>query len=274
MLRKGEVRVNSKRIQHTYRLQLGDRVRLPPVYTKKAAKKTPNEQQKRMLQDCILYEDSALYVLNKPAGLVVHSGSRQQCGIIEILRSMERYSQAVTLVHRLDKLTSGCLLLAKDTAALRFLHKEMKNGAIQKTYKALLSGRLKKTHYRIAAPLQRDRLRLGERAVEVSEIGKAALSYFKAQKYYPDATLVEVDLATGRTHQIRVHAQHIGHPVAGDHKYGDKRYNQQFRKTGLRRLFLHAAALSFRSPDKKNRLNIIAPLPKELTLFLQQLNSK
>lgn len=272
MLRKGEVRVNKGRIKQTYRLQAGDTVRIPPLYVadaKTAPVVSTNLAEK--LQGSILYEDDSIIVLNKPSGLSVHGGTGQKLGLIEAIRASEPRYEKLELVHRLDRGTSGCLLLAKDLPSLRQLHTDMKSGEIDKTYTALLMGQLQRQSLRVDKPLSRTTKRAGERIVGIDAQGKKAVTVFNRKKTFRQATLVEVDLLTGRTHQIRVHSASIGHPVIADEKYGDKDTNQYFRQLGLRRLFLHATALRFRSPASGKKLNIKAPLDPQLLSILDSL---
>ncbi len=269
MLRKGEVRVNGHRVKQTYRLQPEDKVRLPPIYIENRKEPEPSEKQRTLMREQILYEDNALIVFNKPAGFSVHAGSKQKYGIIEILRAVS--SNKMELVHRLDKQTSGCLLIAKDMVALKYLHLCMRNGQVDKIYHALLCGRLSDDDYDIDVPVYTNRVRSGERMVEAGEGGKCAMSRFSVKIRYSDATLVKVRLFTGRTHQIRVHAKYFGHPVVGDHKYGDKSYNKKFSSLGLKSMFLHAASLKFHSPDTGKKIVVNASLPDDLTLLLRSL---
>lgn len=272
MLRKGEVRVNKGRIKQTYRLQAGDTVRIPPLFVEDA-KTAPVVSTKlaEKLLGAILYEDDSVIVLNKPSGLSVHGGTGQKLGVIEAIRASEPRYEKLELVHRLDRETSGCLLLAKDLPSLRQLHTDMKSGEIDKTYTALLMGQLSRKSLRVDKPLSRTTRRAGERIVGIDAQGKKAVTVFNRKKSYKQATLVEIDLLTGRTHQIRVHSASIGHPVIADEKYGDKDINQYFKQLGLRRLFLHASALQFRAPASGKKLNIKAPLDPQLLSILDKL---
>ena len=271
MIRKGEVRVNGRRIKQTYRLQAGDKVRLPPAYLASDKPPRPSEKQRALMRDRVLYADDALLIFNKPAGLAVHGGTRQRHGVIEILRALNPGAGKIELVHRLDKHTSGCLIIATDMVALRDLHASLRDGRIDKTYQALLCGRLQDDDYEIDVPLDNHRLRAGERIVEAKAGGRHALSYFSVQRRYTDATLVKIKTVTGRTHQIRVHADYIGHPIAGDPKYGNKACNKQFNALGLKRMFLHAASLQLRSPDTGEQITVQAPLPEHLAALLSTL---
>ncbi|MEE9552373.1 MAG: RluA family pseudouridine synthase, partial [Gammaproteobacteria bacterium] len=249
MLRKGEVRVNSGRVKQGHRLQVGDDVRTPPTHIEAGkAAINPSHSLQRLLKDSILYEDKDMVVLNKPAGVVVHGGSGYHYGIIETLRLIRSDIPYLELVHRLDKDTSGCLMIAKDHRVLRALHEALRNGSIKKNYLALLKGRFERKQLEVSLPLRRDGLQSGERVVRVQDDGKQAHTCFIKKQQYSGASLVSVKLLTGRTHQIRVHASHIGHPVAGDAKYGDRNFNKQLRRAGLRRLFLHAETIEFNLP--------------------------
>ncbi len=278
ILRKGEVRINKGRSRPDYRLQLGDVVRLPPVRTGGARLQAELADGRAMerfawLEGRILYEDDSLVVLDKPAGLPVHGGSAAPVGLIEALRALRPHAPFLELAHRLDRDTSGCLVLAKARSALTRLHELLRAGEVDKRYRALVEGVVGGRMQRVAAPLRKDRLRSGERLVRVTEEGegKESASSFVALRAFPGATLVEIRLHTGRTHQARVHAAHLGHPLAGDEKYGDKAFNRRLRGLGLRRLFLHAASLAFTHPVTGRTLRIEAPLPAELEAVLQGL---
>ncbi len=272
MLRKGEVRVNKGRIKQTYKLQAGDTIRIPPVFAEQSrSEPVVSDNLASILAESVLYEDDALVILNKPAGLSVHGGTGQKLGLIEAIRVLQPENEKLELVHRLDKETSGCLLLAKNLRALRQLHEDMKCGKVAKIYTALLAGRLERNRIRVNKPLARNRQRAGERLVGIDEQGKEAVSIFKTKQYFSDATLVEIELVTGRTHQIRVHSASLGHPVVADTKYGDKAINDTYRKRGLRRLFLHASGLQLRSPADGKKLKILAPLDRQLESILRKI---
>lgn len=268
MLRRGEVRVNGGRARQDYRLEDGDVVRLPPMMTEVGSgpEAVPKGAGERLLQQ-ILYEDNQLLVLNKPAGLAVHGGSGVRYGVIEMLRAGRGGEGRLELVHRLDRETSGCLLLAKDMAMLRRLHDELRGGRVRKHYTALLRGRLEKAELHLDAPLGRQQNRSGERMVVIDDAGKASATHIHRRRLFRHATLADVELLTGRTHQIRVHAADAGYPLAGDPKYGDKAFNRQMRSFGLRRLFLHAASLELPALE----LHFEAPLAAELETCLEQL---
>ena len=270
MLRKGEVRVNSGRIKQTYRLALDDVVRIPPVYIDDKFKPKPAKSLQKKLQNSILYEDELSIIINKPAGIVVHSGSGQLNGVIEALRATGIYPK-IELVHRLDKDTSGCLILAKDIPALRLLQKTLNDISSKKRYLALLSGKLNQNQLIVDSPLQKNTISSGERIVKVDVNGKTAKTVFFRKDLFDNATLAEVEIYTGRTHQIRVHGASVGHFVLGDRKYGDKLLNRQFKERGLNRMFLHAQSVSFISPLSKEKITVNSPLDDELKDFLKQM---
>ena len=272
MLRRGEVRVNGGRIKPDYRLQEGDAIRVPPLYEQ--SKTTPGKAPARlveMIETCVISEDERLVVVNKPAGLVVHAGSGSAFGVIELLRALYRQEQDLHLVHRLDKETSGCLLIAKNMLILRQVNQALKNGDVKKEYDALLRGRLHEKKIRVNSPLQRHRNPLGEGRVRVEESGKTALSEFEPVAVYRDATRVKVRVGTGRTHQIRVHAASIDHPVAGDGKYGNREFNRKMRSLGLKRMFLHAGKISVPELKATGEHRFSAPLPADLDGILNVL---
>jgi 23S rRNA pseudouridine955/2504/2580 synthase len=272
-LRKGEVRVNKGRVGPDYRLQLGDMVRIPPIRTTVEAAPKARPGGFDWLAKHVLHEDEYLLILDKPSGMAVHAGSGVATGIIEALRAWRPEAPMLELVHRLDRETSGCLLIAKTRPVLTDLHAQLREGQVSKHYAALVKGAFR--HERtVEASLER-RERGGERMVEASEEGKAAASHFRPVCHYGVATLVDVELLTGRTHQARVHAAHIGHPIAGDDKYGGREFNREMGDLGLRRLFLHAARLEFRHPMYPGKKLIAeAPLPADLTAILEKLNAE
>ncbi len=272
VLRRGEVRVNKGRVKPSYRLQAGDLVRIPPVRRAEAAQPgRPPEAALRGLEEAVLYEDDRLLVIDKPAGLAVHGGSGLSFGLIETLR-LERQDSRLELVHRLDRDTSGCLILSKRRSTLRDLHATLRDNAMDKRYLALLAGTLPLTETLVDAPLLKNTLRSGERVVRVDAVeGKPARTIFRRLRQFGGVTLVEVRLLTGRTHQIRVHAAHLAAPVAGDEKYGNDDANRRFRALGLKRLFLHAAALTFRVEYQDAPLRVEAPLPESLQSVIRAL---
>jgi 23S rRNA pseudouridine955/2504/2580 synthase len=273
ILRRGEVRVNSGRIPARYKLCAGDTVRIPPVRVAAPADSAAAGHPGTRLAPHILFENDRCLVINKPAGMAVHGGSGLSCGVIETLRAERPEAPFLELAHRLDRETSGCLLLARRRSFLRAFHELQRAGRVRKVYLALVAGDWTGGALRVDAPLRKNQLRGGERMVRVAADGKPALSVFTPLTRYPDATLVEVDLLTGRTHQIRVHAAHSGHPLAGDAKYGDREFNARLRGFGLRRMFLHALRLSFTDPADNRVVDVTAPLDPSLQAVLHRLES-
>ena len=273
VIRKGEVRVNGRRAGPELRLQLHDRVRIPPVRLAPVAPATrPGPDLARRIEGSIVHEDENLLVLDKPAGVAVHGGSGVSFGVIEALRST-RPEETLELVHRLDRETSGCLLVARRAAVLRELHALMRANAFEKRYLVLVKGKWDLGAKRIDVPLRTDTRVHGERTVRAGASGKTAVSDFRPVQFFGrTATLMEVTLHTGRTHQIRVHAAHAGHPVAGDEKYGDTAFNEALRDLGLKRMFLHAHSLSFSWP-RGGEFSINTPLPAELAAFIDVLTA-
>lgn len=265
IVRKGEVRVNKGRVDVSYRLELGDIVRIPPV---RIAERTDEifipGLLRQALQDNILFEDDVLLILNKPCGYPVHGGTGINAGVIEGLRQSRPNAQFLELVHRLDKDTSGCLLIAKKRSILRQLHEMFRGDGIQKTYTALLSGQWLKTKQIVNVSLQKNVSKGGERFVRVNQDGKPAETLFNRLQLFADCTLVEAMPKTGRTHQIRVHAAWLGHPIVGDERYGMEDVNQKFKNKNYNRMFLHAAKLEFRHPKTGEKLSVNAPLPQDL----------
>ena len=232
-------------------------------------KPLPGKNVLQQIEHNIIHEDERLIVLNKPSGIAVHGGSGISYGVIEAMRVLRPEMRDLELVHRLDRETSGCLLISKKRSALRELHELLRSGKIGKHYLALCKGKWRGSARNIDAPLRKNVVSSGERIVRVSPDGKEALSRFIPKQRYKQATLMEVELMTGRTHQIRVHAQHAGHPLAGDGKYGDKEFNQEMKVIGLKRLFLHAFKLRF--PWRGGVLEIQAPLDEVLEQVLRKL---
>jgi 23S rRNA pseudouridine955/2504/2580 synthase len=274
LLRKGEVRVNSKRARPEQRLVAGDRVRLPPVRRSAdpATTRPAAAGLKTRVLESIVYEDADVLVVNKPAGLAVHGGSGMSHGLIEALRAARPEAGELDLVHRLDRDTSGCLVVAKHRAALRDLHRQFREGLAEKRYLALLVGRWNLGRKRIELALDTEQRRAGERHVAVRSGGQLAVSTFEPVQFFgTTATLVDVELDTGRTHQIRVHAAYAGHPVAGDDKYGDRERNRVLRELGLTRMFLHSASIGFTRPGTREPLAVSAPLSDDLRAVLDRL---
>ena len=268
-LRKGEVRVNKGRKKQTYKLQLGDTVRIPPLrVTEKTISNTVSDFLRQQLTESILHEDDDLLILNKPSGIAVHAGSGIDQGIIEALRIIRAELPFLELVHRLDRDTSGCLLLAKSRTSLLHLQQQMVEHDIKKRYLTLLKDSWGQEEKTVIAPLLKNTVSAGERMVQVNDEGKYAETLFIPLQQFPSAQLTEVVLFTGRTHQIRVHAKHIGHPLAGDDKYGQRAFNKQMKKAGLKRLFLHAWKLGITHPNTNEALQIEAPIPMPLQTFI------
>jgi 23S rRNA pseudouridine955/2504/2580 synthase len=273
VIRKGEVRVNGHRAGPDTRLQAHDKIRIPPVRIRSPEEiGRPSADLQETIGNCIVYEDDKLLVLDKPSGIAVHGGSGVSFGVIEALRAL-RPDEHLELAHRLDRDTSGCLIVARSTAALRIVHALLReeNTSFEKRYLTLLDGQWDLGKKRIDAPLRTDTRVGGERTVRVDASGKPSLSEFRPVQFFGKrGTLMEVSLLTGRTHQIRVHAAHAGHPVAGDEKYGDVEFNVAMRAIGLNRMFLHASSVSFEWPGG-GLFSVNAPLPPELAAVVDKL---
>lgn len=266
IVRKGEVRVNKKRIKPEYKLQPGDEVRIPPVRIAERDEAPVSAKLDKVaaLNDCIIFEDDHLLVLNKPSGTAVHGGSGLSFGVIEGLRALRPEARFLELVHRLDRETSGVLLVAKKRSALRALHEQLRMKGMQKDYLALVRGQWQSHCKVVQAPLLKNILQSGERIVRVNVEGKPSETRFKVEERFEHATLVKASPVTGRTHQIRVHALHAGHPIAFDDRYGDRDFDAELKGTGLDRLFLHAAALRFDHPNTGETMRVEAPMDKKL----------
>ena len=265
VLRSGEVRVNSGRVKPDYRLRIGDKVRVPPVRVpEKPAPARPAEFP-------VVFEDAALLVIDKPAGVAVHGGSGVSFGVIESLRAARPQAKLLELAHRLDRDTSGLLMIAKKRSALVELHRMLRDGEVEKTYAAVVKGPVEKKDFEIREALHKHVTASGERRVSVQEDGKSAVTQIRTLRAGKDYSLLDVRLMTGRTHQIRVHLQHAGHPILGDDKYGDFELNKSLAKQGVRRLFLHAGKLSFLHPLTRERVKLQSPLPKDMQAFAERL---
>src|SRR5262245_21262008 len=273
IVRSGEVRINSRRIEPGYRVQTGDRLRLPPLRTAKPAKTGSRPPGATRLGAPVIYEDDHLLVINKPAGTAVHGGSGISRGVVEQLRLERPEGRYLELVHRLDRETSGVLLLAKRRSALTELHRQLRDGRVQKIYCALVKGRWRDGQRSVMLPLQKYVLKSGERRVSVREDGRAAHSVFRLRQRWIDYSLLEAELKTGRTHQIRVHLAHLGFPIAGDDKYGDFALNRKLARQGLKRMFLHAMRTVIVHPHSGATLKLDAPLPSDLQAFLSTLDA-
>ena len=265
VLRSGEVRVNSGRVKPEYRLQPGDRVRVPPI---RLAEKRSRPAQ--AVEFPIVYEDAAILVVDKPAGVAVHGGSGVSFGVIESLRAARPEAKLLELAHRLDRDTSGLLILAKKRSALVELHRMLREGEIDKVYLTVAKGRWEGKTRELRESLHKYVNAKGERRVSVREDGMAAVTRVKRLQANDRFSLLEVSLLTGRTHQIRVHLAHAGHPVLGDDKYGDFELNHKLEKEGVRRLFLHASRLAFAHPLTKEGIALQSPLPAEIKRFVDQ----
>ncbi|TXH64397.1 MAG: 23S rRNA pseudouridine(955/2504/2580) synthase RluC [Tolumonas sp.] len=272
ILRKGEVRVNKKRIKPEYKLCAGDEIRVPPV---RVAEENTLPSSKlssvQALASQIIYEDDVIIVLNKPSGLAVHGGSGLSFGVIEGLRALRPESKFLELVHRLDRDTSGLLLVAKKRSALKHLHEQLRVKTMRKQYLALVRGQWQPHVKVVNAPLLKNILQSGERIVRVNSDGKPSETRFQIVQKFANATLVMASPITGRTHQIRVHTAHAGHPIACDDKYGERAFDEQVKLAGLNRLFLHAYRLTFTHPVTDKELTLEAPLGKELQAVLDRL---
>lgn len=269
LLRTGQVRVNSKRAKPDTRLTTGDLLRIPPVrIAERGDRGAPSSALMRQVSDAVIFEDRDFLALDKPAGIASHGGSGISFGAIELLRSA-RPKEHLELVHRLDRDTSGVLLFARSRAGLTGVQALIRGGEVKKQYLCLMTGALKRAKFDVNAPLRKSALSGGERMVRVDDEGKPALTFFREVERFSDASLVEATLDTGRTHQIRVHAAHVNHPIAGDPKYGDREANRRFRELGLKRLFLHAARFEFELGERS--YSISAPLPDDLRSVLDRL---
>lgn len=273
LIRKGEVRVNKKRIKAEYKLQTGDVVRIPPLNTvPETTPAAPNVKLHKVaeLETQILYEDEHLLVLNKPSGTAVHGGSGLKFGVIEALRALRPQARFLELVHRIDRDTSGLLLVAKKRSALRHLQQQFREKTVRKYYYALVKGKWDNNCTKIEAPLLKNEV---NSIVRVNAKGKPSVTYFKIKHMFEQACLVQASPLTGRTHQIRVHCQHAGHPIAGDDRYGDPVFDALMSQFGLSRLFLHAAHIEFVHPKTLEAMQIQAPLSAELERVLARLKA-
>jgi len=270
LLRTGQVRINSKRAKPDTRLAEGDKLRIPPVRTAEREQTgAPSSGMVAQLAESVIFEDRDFLVIDKPFGIAAHGGSGVSHGAIELLRAARPHDH-LELVHRLDRDTSGVLLLARTRTGLIGVQALIRDGAVKKQYLCLMTGALKRAKFDVNAPLRKSALAGGERMVRVDDEGKPALTFFKQIERYREASLVEATLATGRTHQIRVHAAHAGHPLTGDPKYGDREANKRLRALGLRRMFLHAARFEFELGERAYSFS--APLPDDLRAVLDKLS--
>lgn len=270
ILRTGEVRLNSRRAAPTDRVHSGDRVRIPPIRTQ--AERPVPPSARTLPFGTVLHEDDWLLVLNKPPGLAVHGGSGVSLGVIERLRAARPGERFLELVHRLDRDTSGVLLLARKRAALVDLHAQIREGRTDKRYLALVRGEWRGEGRTVRLPLEKHVLDSGDRRVSVSEAGREAVTHFRVRGRMPGLTLLEARLGTGRTHQIRVHLAHLGHPIAGDDKYGDFEWNRELGRSALRRMFLHAERFACRHPGSGEPFVALAPLAADLQGWLDRVS--
>ncbi|MEP0354906.1 MAG: 23S rRNA pseudouridine(955/2504/2580) synthase RluC [Paraglaciecola sp.] len=275
ILRKGEVRVNKKRVKPEYKLCANDELRIPPVRVSEPTTLPSTKLDKvSSLEKGIIYEDDWIIVLNKPSGTAVHGGSGLSFGVIEGLRALRPQQKFLELVHRLDRDTSGCLLIAKRRSALKNLHEQLRDRKVDKRYQALVAGEWPANRFKVKAPLLKNTLKSGERMVLVNDEGKPSETRYRILELFNEATLVEASPITGRTHQIRVHCLHAGHPIACDDRYGDTEFETRTKNLGLNRLFLHAHSLAFIHPNTEERVSFKAPLEFQLVNVLKRLRSE
>ncbi|OCG06492.1 23S rRNA pseudouridine(955/2504/2580) synthase [Gilliamella sp. wkB178] len=277
ILRKGEVRVNKKRIKPEYKLEVGDEVRIPPI--RRAERSSPAISTKlnkvAELENSIIYEDDVILAVNKPSGIAVHGGSGLSFGVIEGLRALRPEAKFLELVHRIDRETSGILLIAKKRSALKSLHEQLRLKQMQKNYLALVKGNWPSECKVVQAPLLKNILKSGERVVKVDKDGKPSETRFKVEERFNFATLIKASPVTGRTHQIRVHTQYVNHPIAFDNRYGDSQFDAILINTKLNRLFLHASNVKFIHPKTMQEMQLSAPMDKILQTCLAEIrNSK
>ena len=268
LLRRGEVRVNGGRVRAEYKLQQGDEVRVPPARIR-AEGAPPADNLAARILETVIYEDKRLLVINKPSGIAVHGGSGVSHGVIELMRHARPELKDLSLVHRIDRETSGCLVMTKRRSALRELHERFREGKVEKNYMALVVGDWQFGDQLIDAPLYVQHRKNGERHVIVNHKGKSAQTRVRLSRSYGAYSLLQCTPVTGRTHQIRVHLEHAEHPIAGDERYGDDDANKKARKLGLKRLFLHAQSIAF-VDDSNNDLHFTAPLADDLERFLSE----
>jgi 23S rRNA pseudouridine955/2504/2580 synthase len=270
LVRSGEVRVNSRRVDVTYRLQTGDRIRIPPVRT---ATGEGRRAAVRPVEFPLVHEDDALLVIDKPAGVAVHGGSGVSSGVIEQLRAARPQARFLELVHRLDRDTSGLLMIAKKRSALLAMHRALREGGVDKHYLVLVKGKWTRASRDVALPLRKYLTAAGERRVSVDPAGRESRTRFELVERVGDYSLLAATIETGRTHQIRVQLAQLGFPVVGDEKYGDFDLNKGLAKQGMRRMFLHAERLAFVHPRTGDRLALVAPLPVELREVLDRIRA-
>lgn len=273
VLRQGQVRVNGGRSKAHTRLTAGDQIRMPPLDQKNKQSKGVDERDQRLLKQCILYEDDHVIVINKPAKMAVHGGSKVSYGVIEIMRSLYPDQKGLQLAHRLDRETSGCLVIAKERLVLNEIQQLFKQSQVTKIYQALTKGHWKTSQMHVANYIKKNQMQGGERVTEAQDDGYFAETYFKPLDNFVYASFIEARITTGRTHQIRVHAQQQNHPIAGDDKYGDNKFNAVMKQHGLKRLFLHAARIEFFIESLNRTIRVQAPLDPALVTILQRLET-
>jgi len=273
IIRKGEVRVNKKRSKPDYKLQIGDQVRIPPLHPgqERSQKAIPPKQLLRRLEQAVIFENEAILILDKPIGLAVHAGSGVAYGVIDAMRILYPKTE-IELVHRLDRDTSGCLMLAKNRSALLAMQAQLRGNQLIKNYLAVVHGNWPRELTEIAQPLKKYYLPNGERRMQVDVNGKPAVSRVRVLNGTKQYSLIQIELVTGRTHQIRVHCQSQGHAIAGDDKYGDDEFNRSMRRQGIKRLMLHATSLELPFSDYTSEVVINAPLPAEFERLLGETN--
>lgn len=272
MVRKGEVRINKGRCKVSDRIAEGDVVRIPPVTLPDEKPLEVNFRAQDELKQAILYEDDALMVLNKPSGIAVHGGTGVNVGVIETLRQMyPEIADRLELVHRIDRDTSGCLIVAKKRSALRAMHEIIRNNEMNKRYYAIVKGCWDPKVRKVDVPLKRSLRQSGERIVHVDKTGKQSLTRYRIHQQFKEVTWMDIKLETGRTHQIRVHSLHKGHPLVGDEKYGEPEYNRAMKAKGLNRLCLHAYQVEFKHPLTGQPINIEAPMDPNILNALKDL---
>ncbi|MXP56304.1 23S rRNA pseudouridine(955/2504/2580) synthase RluC [Pantoea sp. Mhis] len=276
IVRKGAVRVNKKRIKPRYKLENGDVIRIPPIRIVEnlVHKYLPKPNKLSAIANHILYEDDYLIILNKYSGIAVHGGSGVSFGVIESLRILRSKLNFLELIHRLDRDTSGILLIAKKRSALHSLNEQLRNQTVRKDYLTLVRGLWPSHLTSVQTYLSQNIIKNCKQKVQVSKLGKFSKTYFKIKEIFDFATLLKVTPITGRTHQIRVHALHTGHPIAFDNRYGDRNFDQKLMPTGLSRLFLHAENITFVHPSNGKTISIHAPLDEELKQCLLHLAKK
>jgi len=275
IVRKGEVRVNKGRVKPDSRVQAGDVVRIPPIVQKsKPDSPAPGDRVQSVMESAVVFENDDMLVVNKPSGIAVHGGSGLSFGLIEVLRSSRPQAKFLELVHRLDRDTSGLVMVAKKRSALRFLQDELRHKRIRKHYHALVAGTWPASVSRVNEPLLRYEMPNGERRVKVSAEGKESLTLFRCLQHYQGYSLVQASPVTGRTHQIRVHSAWAGHPIAGDDKYMDDASLKAFRAIGGQRLMLHARALEFTLPGSEEAMSLEAPYDEPFAKVLKELEQR